>query len=358
MGEAPKTGQDPMDTFTPRTGSETNPFTADLKGDFASSFGTNTNAVSQIFKEGGFGSGGKKKMIAIALGVIVLLGIAVYAASEMGLFGGGDESGETEDEATTEDGEEQASAEGEDADSVDEGGEVAKDGDADSEAGDEGHADQEMPAVKATNTTKAATHKPVSAAASQHMSSKSQAVPATGDFSIVSPKNGASHVYDESATAPEFRWEGGAGTIVFSRSSTMNPEVFHAQSRDGVYRASNLYPGKWYWQIQGEGGGSQVQSFVVDAPVRRNIAMVEPKSGASISGQGGMVSWKGDHKITHFRVELSSGGWAHPNYRFSTAGLSMAITGVTAGSYQMRLGAFSEVSGRWEYTAPIPVNVQ
>jgi hypothetical protein len=34
------------------------------------------------------------------------------------------------------------------------------------------------------------------------------------------------------------------------------------------------------------------------------------------------------------------------------------LEGVTAGAYQMRVGAFSEVSGRFEYTAPASVTVQ
>jgi hypothetical protein len=349
MSEAPKTEQDPMDTFTPRTGSDANPFTADLKGDFASNFGTNTNAVSQIFKEGGFGSGNKKKIIAIAAGVLLLLGVGIYAISEMGLLEGGDEAGE-----------EAAEEAGEEGDTSGEEGEAGGEAEAEAEAGAEGEGEAGEGATDETELADTATKTPPKAApkAMHSAPAKSHAVPTTGEFAIVSPKQGATYSYDETASTPEFRWEGGAGTIVFSRHRSMNPEEFRGQGRDGVYRANSLYPGQWYWQVQGDGAGSEVRSFTVAAPVRRNIAMVEPKSGSSISGQGGVVSWTGDHKITHYRVELSTGGWAHPNYRFATAGMSLAITGVSAGTYQMRLGAFSEVSGRWEYTAPVPVTVQ
>jgi hypothetical protein len=59
MNEAPnQQGQTGLsDTFSTSSSATSNPFTADLKGEFTSNFGTNTNAVSQIFKEGGFAGG-------------------------------------------------------------------------------------------------------------------------------------------------------------------------------------------------------------------------------------------------------------------------------------------------------------
>ncbi len=60
-------------SFPSQQASQTNPFTADLKGEFTSNFGTNTNAVSQIFKDGGFSAGGNAKWIALGIVAVALL---------------------------------------------------------------------------------------------------------------------------------------------------------------------------------------------------------------------------------------------------------------------------------------------
>ena len=85
---------------------------------------------------------------------------------------------------------------------------------------------------------------------------------------------------------------------------------------------------------------------------------VGPASGGAIAGNGGTVAWQGDNKVGFYRVELSTGSWANPSHRFASSGNSLNLTGVAPGTYQMRVGAFSEVAGRWEYTPAIPVTVQ
>ena len=59
---------------SPDTQASTNPFTGDLKGEFSSDFGTNTNAVSQIFKSGSFSSENRTKYIAIGVLVLAVIG--------------------------------------------------------------------------------------------------------------------------------------------------------------------------------------------------------------------------------------------------------------------------------------------
>ena len=41
--------------------------------------------------------------------------------------------------------------------------------------------------------------------------------------------------------------------------------------------------------------------------------------------------------------------WANPAHRFQTSGTSVALNGVPPGSYDFRVGAFSEAAGRWEW---------
>ena len=67
MNEQPSNNHTGLnETFSSQPGGQqTNPFTADLKGEFTSNFGTNTNAVSQIFKEGGFVGTNRTKYLII-----------------------------------------------------------------------------------------------------------------------------------------------------------------------------------------------------------------------------------------------------------------------------------------------------
>ena len=104
---------------------------------------------------------------------------------------------------------------------------------------------------------------------------------------------------------------------------------------------------------------SEPRSFSVSAPIRRNVALTAPTSGGTIAGTGGVVSWTGDKGVAYYRVEMNQGDdWTNPQFKFSSSGAQSQLNAVPAGSYQMRLGAFSEVSGRWEYGQVMPVTVQ
>jgi hypothetical protein len=316
MNSAPN---QPNSTFNsqPATGTQSNPFTADLKGEFTSNFGTNTNAVSQIFKDGSFGSSDKTRYIIFGA-VIILVAVVGWFL----LSGSGDEAADVaEDDVAAEDPSATTAATPEDA---------AKPADA-------------APTAEA----------PAAAPAPETMA------PPAGAISLSSPDNGASLTYDETQGAALFSWSGGPGTIVFSRHSSMQPEVMRVKVSNSSYSFHHPWPGQWFWKVESEGGASEVRSFSVSAPIRRNIAITAPASGASLAGTGGVVSWTGDKAVAYYRVELNQGDdWSNPLFKFSSAGSQLELNGVGAGQYQLRLGAFSEVSGRWEFTQPISVTVQ
>jgi len=316
MNSAPN---QPNSTFNsqPATGTQSNPFTADLKGEFTSNFGTNTNAVSQIFKDGSFGSSDKTRYIIFGA-VIILVAVVGWFL----LSGSGDEAADVaEDDVAAEDPSATTAATPEDA---------AKPADA-------------APTAEA----------PAAAPAPETMA------PPAGAISLSSPDNGASLTYDETQGAALFSWSGGPGTIVFSRHSSMQPEVMRVKVSGSDYSFHHPWPGQWFWKVESEGGASEVRSFSVSAPIRRNIAITAPASGASLAGTGGVVSWTGDKAVAYYRVELNQGDdWSNPLFKFSSAGSQLELNGVGAGQYQLRLGAFSEVSGRWEFTQPISVTVQ
>lgn len=344
MNEAPNNTSGLNDTFSSQPAPQSNPFTADLKGEFTSNFGTNTNAVSQIFKEGGFVNQDRTKKLIIGGAVIVVLAVAIYLFTS-----GGEEEGTEVAEETS--GEEAGTEEGTTEEAA--GEETAEEGAA--EEGQEETA-EETQATPTEQTTAATDAGAGTSVASNYVPSSFSA--SSGALTLMEPADGSSLSYDESQGAANFSWSGGGGWIVFSRNASMNPVSLKVAVSGNSYAFNHPWPGKWYWKVQNKSGSTEVRSFSVGSPVRRNVQISEPQAGGSVAGNGGTISWQGDSKVAYYRVEFSTGDWANPPYKFSSSGNSVQTNGVPPGQYMMRVGAFSEVSGRWEYTAPVSVSVQ
>ena len=182
----------------------------------------------------------------------------------------------------------------------------------------------------------------------------------TGEAVIVSPVSGQSRDYDQTMGAAVFSWEGEATYIVFARNSAFkNPYLRLNITGRNSFSFQHPLPGRWYWRLEGADANplSEAGSFMVAQAVRRNLSLSEPTDGSSLSN-GSTVSWSGDEKVAYYRVELATNNFAAPTYRFSTVNTSFQISDIASGSYQLRVGAFSEVTGRWEYIEPISVTVQ
>ncbi len=321
-----------------QTNPQSNPFAADFQGQFSSSFGTvggtNTN-VSQIFKEGGsFGGDNRKKFIIIG-GVIavfaIIIGFMMMSGSETSDFEKEFAENETD---FPEDGAKDVTAETGDATTV------AQDPTA---VAAEGMATAPRAGARTSTAANTAT---------------ANEMAPTGSVQLVSPADGQSWNYDETQGAAPFQWDGGGGFIVFSRSSSMTPEYMRVPVSGNNYAFNNPYPGTWYWRVENNSGASEVRRFQVSAPIRRTLAVTQPANGAGLAANGGVVSWQRAEKVAFYRVEFSNSGFANPQYRFATSDVAVQVQGMAPGTYQMRLGAFSEVAGRWEYTAPQSVSVR
>lgn len=325
----------------PASQANSNPFTGDLKGEFNSNFGTNTNAVSQIFKEGGFVGQDRTKYIAIGAAVLLLLGAGLYYYMSANDDANYEDAVPSNDLATNEaptdeiaNGEDNFASESE-------------------EGASESATTESASGESATDTT--ADTLTADKAASETLAT------GTGTISLVSPTNGASRSYDEASEGATFEWQGiDSGFLLLSRSPNMAPVERRIAVSGNSYSFSNPYPGTWYWRIEdGSGSFSDVFSFSVQTPERINFVIAQPASGGSIMGNGGTVSWQGSRRVAYYRVEFSSSGsWATPNYVFSTSGTTLNTQNMTAGSYEMRVGGFSEISGQWEYSQPMSVVVQ
>ncbi len=316
-------------SFPPESAPPSNPFGGDMKGEFTSEFGpksdfgTNTT-VSAIFKDDDMASQNRMKII-VAVGVLALLVggalLMMPSAEPEYVFPeetpvATNETAPTDDALVAED------------DAVTEDAAVAEDTVVEEEVVDDASALDES------------------------------AVAPTGSVALVSPENGSGRAYDETSGAAEFSWEGEAAYIVFSRSASMVPESRRVRVSGNSYRFQHPYPGTWYWRVENAEGGSEVRSFSVTAPDPRALALSQPAPGEAVSGNGGVVSWAEADRVAFYRIEISNSGWANPSHRFATRGTSLSVQGVAPGEYEMRLGAFSEVSGRWEYTSPQPITIQ
>lgn len=330
MNEAPSQQTGLGDSFSSQQSPQTNPFTADLKGEFNSNFGTNTNAVSQIFKEGGFVGQSRAKYFAIGGVVLVLVAVLFF------VFTG--EDSEDSDETAEQTASEQADEPKEEAEAEPEKEETAK--------------VQEPAATPKEEVAAAAA--PVAAP----VRSTSASSFGSGKVTLSEPANGSNIAYDESQGPAQFSWTGGGGYIVFSRNPQMKPAEMRIRVNGNSYAFHHPWPGTWYWRVENRSGKTDVRSFTVGAPQRRNVSLSQPTAGGALAGNGGTVSWQGDARVASYRVEFSNGGWAKPAHRFASSGNSVQVQGVAPGQYQMRVGAFSEVAGRWEYTTPISVTVQ
>jgi len=311
-------------SFSSQQAPQSNPFTADLKGEFTSNFGTNTNAVSQIFKDGGFASGNNTRLLVLGGVFLVLVAVAVFFMFSEDEY---DDLASNDPDAIVDPLEpvETATNTVDPAMEMDQAGEMQEVGD-----------DMAMPSSM----------------------TETAAMP-TGNVMLVSPVNGDARSYDETSGPAVFSWEGGSGTIVFSRDRGMKSVYMRVPTSGNSYEFHHPYPGTWFWQVETADGISEVRSFNVQAPMKRNISLTAPLSGAAIAGNGGVVSWTGDSKVAFYRVEFSADGqWGNPAYRFATSSETVQTQNVNPGQYEMRLGAFSEVAGRWEYTQPTTVTVQ
>ena len=342
MNEAPNQNTGLNDTFSSQPSPQTNPFTADLKGEFTSNFGTNTNAVSQIFKEGGFVSNNRTKYLIIG-------GIAVIALAAVLYFVTSDDDSEGEKTAAEE-------TSGDDSDKEETASVDKAKAKAEKEQAEKAKAAEDE-AKKKAEEAQAQAKKPAAVPASVPKA-KAAGMGGSGAITLAEPADGSSLSYDETQGAANFSWQGRGGSIIFSRNASMKPISHRARVTGNSYSFNHPWPGTWYWKVENRSGSTEVRSFKVSAPPRRNVQLSQPAAGSAIAGSGGTVTWQGDAKVAFYRVELANGSWANPTHRFASSGNSVQLQGVAAGQYQMRIGAFSEIAGRWEYTAPIQVTVQ
>ena len=319
-----------------------NPFTSELKSDMTSQLSMDMSTFSQFFKNSGEGSQMKKvallgALIAIAVGAVVMFNPFASSPTDDAQDIAVVEDDETDEDSSSDydddyesDADDLASDSDEEEFDADAGGsDYGEDSSGEDEYSDDGLSSDEGLAASGGE----------------------------GAPQITSPLDGQARNYDETSADALFEWSGEpGGTIYFSRNAQMDPIERKASVAGNSFKLAHPWPGTWYWRVENAQGQSAVSSFVVDAPVRRQVvlgALPQP-----LSGSGGTISWQGDGKVARYKVELSQSGWSNPQFRLQTSGTTVTLSNVMAGTYKLRVGAFSEVAGRWEYTQPQDITIE
>ena len=292
-------------------------------GEFASGFG-GTNAVSQIFREGGFSGEDRRKKFLIGGAVVAALAAcaAVYflfvqekppaadapAAAAESADASADNAAEEEDGAAT---------------------------------GDEEYADEEEGSAEGEGAAEAGA---ASAPASAGAGAASAGAPIVAGSS--------SYDYNEEAGGPVVSAPAGSVIEVSRRASFSDRYVTGTVGQGGTFRIPNPPPGKVYWRSQGSGSANQI---TVNPPVGLGIQFQAP---ATLS-EGGNLSWTATGPSAYFRVEFATDpSFATNAHVISTNQMAAPVTGVSAGSYFVRIGGLNRAAGKWEFSQASKLEVQ
>lgn len=288
---------------------------AQMGGEFSSGFGGGTNAVSQIFRDGGGGGDDKRRKMMLSLGIGVALALLGYGSYVL-LF---EEEGTSEAPIIATTPAPKATAKAEDkADAKAAETAVAAD---DSAAEDEEEEDIEGD--------------------EEELATES-----------VAPSSSGSYTYNEIGGGPIVQAAAGTPIEVSRKQDFSVMYMTGTTNSSGQLRIPNPPPGKVYWRVAGK---PEVTEIAIAAAPKLNIAM---KVGASI-GASETLQWSAEGSAAHFRLEFASdASFANVAHSFSTSKNQVALSGVGPGNYFVRVGGLNVAAGRWEFTRGSSVEVK
>ncbi|NBW82329.1 hypothetical protein EBR21_11300 [bacterium] len=285
---------------------------AQMGGEFSSGFGGGTNAVSQIFRDGGGAGDDKRRKLMLSLGIGVALALLGYGGYVL-LF---EEGGSSEAPIVAATAAPKATAKAED-----------------------------KAASKATSTTvaedDAADEEDEESADDEELVSNS-----------VAPSSSGSYTYNEIGGGPIVQASPGTPIEVSRKQDFSEMYMTGTTNNAGQLRIPNPPPGKVFWRVAGK---SEVTEIAIAPAPKLNIAM---KVGASI-GSSETLQWSADGNAAHFRLEFASdASFASVSHSFSTNKNQVALSGVNPGNYYVRVGGLNVAAGRWEFTRGSSVEVK
>jgi len=285
-------------------------------GEFSSGFGGGTNAVSQIFRDGGTSPDDKRRKV--MMGLILGVAFTIVAASiYYFVFDEGDFAREVPTVATTP---APAPAPASSADT------------------------DEKKADAAAKTTDAAEDSVAETEEDEDLEEDEEVVSA--------PSSSGSYKYNEVGGGPLVSAPAGTAIEVSRMQDFSVMYMTGTTNAAGQLRIPNPPPGKVYWRVAGK---PEVTEITIAPPAKLNIGL---KIGSSI-GATETMQWTADGEVAHFRLEFagepSFGNLAHS---FSTNKNQLTLSGVNPGNYFVRVGGLNVASGRWEYTRGSSVEIK
>jgi len=118
-------------------------------------------------------------------------------------------------------------------------------------------------------------------------------------ITLEQPEDKGSWQYDETAPAPVFSWKGApVATLLIGHDPELKKSMEIRKEVEGMsYAFHVVLPGKYYWKVVSASGASEVRSFTVFKADKRNVEILSPKDGESVSANSIKVMWKGDEEV-------------------------------------------------------------
>jgi hypothetical protein len=302
-------------------------------GEFSSGFGGGTNAVSQIFRDGGASDDRSHK---IKVGLI--LGVAVTAvAYSIYYFVLEEPESAYETPVVTSTPEAVVTPIAEAEKPIDISGSESAEGTTNSAA-----------------TSGAASDSATEVAEEEEVDEDGEDVEEGEELLTAAgpATSSATYQYSEVGGGPIVTASAGT-SIEVSRSSDFSVMyISGVVGPSGQLRIPNPPPGKVYWRVAGQ---SESTEITVLPPPKLNIGM---RIGASIAANE-MLQWSADGDVGHYRVEFAGEpSFGNVIHSLSTNQNQVALSGIEPGNYFIRVGGLNVASGRWEYTRGSSVEVK
>jgi hypothetical protein len=277
-------------------------------GEFGTGFG-GTNAVSQIFKQGGLADEDKKRRMMIggaaAAAILACAGLLLWFSWE-DFFGG-----ETTPEGEVTDGMKPAT--------------------------DAAAIATEAPAVAPSEVVAEATPEAAPAVLAEQPAPPAEA--------------GGSYTYNEMDGGPLVPATDGAVIEVARRADFADAYIL-GRAKGGQLRIPNPPPGKIYWREQ---GGTASNEMSIGEPESLGVSFSPPGSVAN----GAQLTWSASGTAGFFRIEFATdASFNNVAAYISTGQNAAAVKDVAAGQYHVRVGGLNLKSGKWEYSGGSAITVQ
>lgn len=141
-------------------------------------------------------------------------------------------------------------------------------------------------------------------------------------------------------------------TIEVSRSADFSDTYVRGVARGGRFQIPLPPPGQIYWREQ---GSADAYLITVTPPPSLGLSFSPPQSMTADTE----MSWSASGPASYYKIEFATDDtFSNIVSVMATSQTAAAPTDVTAGKYFVRVGGLNLASGKWEYTRASNVSVE